>query len=116
METIDSDSDLDALSTQKTKRTITTSVSSSSSSSSSSVESSSDEISFSESSSSSSESSDEEASGNFEDEVRIKNAGRVKRLRLNSWYNEVRFVFSKTQIVACPTTSLWRAIAKILIY
>ncbi|EFN77371.1 Histone-lysine N-methyltransferase SETD1B, partial [Harpegnathos saltator] len=77
MEAIESDSDLDTPSTQKAKIPMATSVSSSSSSSSSSAESSSEELSFSESSSSSSESSDEEASGNFEDEVCIESVNRA---------------------------------------
>lgn len=71
IETIESDSDLDTLPAQKTKKAMVSlpSVSSSTSSSSSSLESSSEEISSSESSDSSNESSDEEAG--FEDEVCI---------------------------------------------
>ncbi|CAL1675357.1 unnamed protein product [Lasius platythorax] len=104
METIESDSDLDVLPAQKTKKAMVSlpSVSSSTSSSSSSLESSSEEISSSESSDSSNESSDEEAG--FEDEQDTDSRMSDHRpLACNSEDPDILMEFAIQKSLDCPT-------------
>lgn len=91
METIESDSDLEVPTSQKTKKTMPSlrNISSSSTPSASSLESSSEEISSSESSDSSNESSDEE--GAFEDEVRTSK----QRINVRSRASDIMIMLNK---------------------